>query len=74
MESGQAVTNKSFLLESDPIIGAVNERNKDAITVCPNPCSEYLQIKYYQNEKLRLVDSKGAFVLEITSKKQMLKA
>ena len=45
MESGQQVTNRSFLLEFDPQVGGVGDNLTEKIILYPNPSSDYISLK-----------------------------
>jgi len=45
MESGQQVTNRSFLLEFNPLVGSVSDNFVEEITIYPNPAVNYISVK-----------------------------
>ncbi len=44
METRQAVTNQSFLLEFDPQVGGVGNNLQESIVFYTNPASDYISL------------------------------
>jgi len=65
METGQAVTNKAFLLEFDPQAGGVEENFKGSISLYPNPASDYISLDgKYESTTYKIFSTTGGMVLK----------
>ena len=65
METGQAVTNRAFLLEFDPQVGGVGDNLKESITLYPNPTSDYISLdEEYENTTYKVFSISGEMVLK----------
>jgi N-acetylneuraminic acid mutarotase len=65
MESGQAVTNRAFLLEFNPQAGDVGNNLTDSIVFYPNPASDYISLDgEYKNTTYKIFSTTGEMVLK----------
>jgi len=60
METGQQVTNRTFLLEFDPQVGGVGNQLIENIDIYPNPATDYIKIKgFSQNATYHIYSITG---------------
>lgn len=74
MEAGQQVTNRTFLLEFDPLIGGIQSTVKErSIQVYPNPVSDIIYINMGMNESSTyfIYDVNGRIVLSGNGKEEI---
>jgi len=65
METGQAVTNRSFLLEFNPQVGGVGNNLTESILFYPNPASDYISLDgEYKNTTYKVFSTTGGMVLK----------
>ena len=65
METGQAVTNRAFLLEFDPQVGGVGNNLTESIVFYPNPSSDYISLDgEYENTTYKVFSTTGGMVLK----------
>jgi N-acetylneuraminic acid mutarotase len=64
MEAGQQVSNKTYLITYDPVIGAVQESDWKALKVSPNPVKGVLNLDLSRVASFQIIDLSGKLILK----------
>jgi hypothetical protein len=65
IKTGQAVTNRSFLLDFDPQVGGVRNNFTESIVFYPNPASDYISLDgEYNNTAYKVFSTTGGMLLK----------